>query len=136
MFITVEAGFSRTWKWAIRLGLVVDAIFFTLPGTNAISFLTIAFVAELAAKKFLAGQKFWKAFVLSIVIALASVFDSGLAFILARVVNYFYATGYNEYFSLGIIIRSMMYNFILTFILYCPFKRMQNIIISRQELKI
>lgn len=136
VFFTAEAGFARTWKWALFLGVVVDIIFFTLPGASAITFLFIAYATELIVKKFLSGQKLWKAFVLAIIAALASMFDGSLTFFLTKIANYFYTTGYGEHFFVTIIAKNALYNFILAFIIYWPFKKIKNIIISRRELKI
>lgn len=136
VFFTAEAGFSRTWKWAVFGGLVADIIFFTLPGTSAISFLGIAYIAEVFAKRFLAGQRIWKIFILALIASFSLVFNNGLTFLLAKTVNYFYTTNYNEYFSIKIVAWGALYNFLLAIVIYWPFKKVKNLIISQRELKI
>jgi len=136
VFFTAEAGFARVWKWAIFVGFISDIIFFTLLGTSALSFLIIAYGTEIVAKRFLAGQKAWKMFVLASVAAICLAFDYSFTFLLAKIINYFYSTPYSEYFSWTVLARSALYNFIAASIIYWPFKKIKNLIVLRQELKI
>jgi rod shape-determining protein MreD len=136
IFFTAETSFSAIWKWAIFGGLATDIIFFTLPGTNAVSFLAIAYATEALAKRFLAGQRIWKIFILALVASCSLFFDNALTFLLAKTINYFYDTNYHEYFSFGASFRNAFMNFILAIILYWPFRKMKNLIFSRQEIKL
>ncbi len=136
VFFTAEAGFERVWKWAIFFGLIADIVFFALPGTNAISFLIIAYVTELTAKRFLAGQKIWKSLILALAAGVGLVASDVVNIVLAGSVSYFYKIGYQANFSLSIAAKSALYTFILSAIVYWPFKKIKNMIISRRELKI
>lgn len=136
ILFTAEIGFARIWKWAIFLGFISDIIFFTLPGTSALSFLIIAYAADLAAKRFLAGQKVWKALILALIAGCSSIISDGVGIILAGSAGYFYKIGYEANFSWDILARSALYNFILAVIIYWPFKKIRDLIISRREIKI
>ena len=136
VFFTAEVGFERVWKWAIFFGLMTDIVFFALPGTNAISFLIIAYVTELAAKRFLAGQKIWKSLILALAAGAGLIVSDIINIVLAGSAGYFYEIAYRADFSWSIVAKSALYTFILSAIIYWPFKKIKNMIIFRRELKI
>jgi rod shape-determining protein MreD len=136
VFFTAEAGFERVWKGAIFFGLIADIVFFALLGTNAVSFLIIAYVTELAARRFLAGQKIWKSLILALVAGAGLIVSDVANIVLAGSASYFYKIGYHANFSWSIAAKSALYTFILSAIIYWPFKKIKNMIISRRELKI
>lgn len=136
VFFVSEAGLARIWKWVIFLGFISDLIFFTLPGTSALSFLAIVYIADIIARRFLSGQQIWKAFILGILAAACLAFDYSFTFFLSKIINYFYETRYSGYFSWSILAKSALYNFVSVIIIYRPFRKIRKLVVSRREIEI
>lgn len=136
VFFASEVGFSRAWKWAIFLGFVSDLIFFSLPGTSALSFLVIAYLSDIVSRRFLSGQKIWKAFILGMLAAICSAFDCVLTLFLAKIINYFYETQYSRHLLWMILLKSALYNFVAAFIIFWPFKKIKKLVVSRREIEV